>query len=50
MNAQLEGLTEFIDAKADVLKMAREAIAVDGVINGRELEDRLVSRCILISF
>jgi hypothetical protein len=46
----LPSLTQFLDAKAEFLTKAREARAVDGVINGHELEEELVSRRFLISF
>jgi hypothetical protein len=46
----LPSLTQFLNAKAEFLTKARKARAVDGVINGRELEEELVSTSILISF
>jgi hypothetical protein len=42
-------LAEFLEAKADFLTKAREAGAtMDGMINGREMEEELVRKGILI--
>jgi hypothetical protein len=44
MTSQPATLTKFLEAKADFLTTAREAKAtMDGMINGREMEDELVS-------
>jgi len=37
-------LAQFLKAKADFLTVVRAAEAVEGFINGQELEDELVSR------
>ena len=45
MQSQPPTVTQFLDAKADILTIAREAKATDGIIsNGHEMEAELVSR------
>ena len=43
ISSQPQTLGQFLDAKADFLTMVQEAKAVEGIINGREMEDELVS-------
>jgi len=51
MTSQPPTLAEFLEAKADFLTTAKEARATDDdMINGRELEDELVRRAIVILF
>jgi hypothetical protein len=44
MASEASTLTQFLDAKAEILKTALEASATDGIINdGLEMEAELVS-------
>ena len=42
-------LAQFLEAKANFLSVVQAAEAVEGLINGQELEDELVSRGMFLS-
>jgi len=51
MSSRPPTLAQFLDAKTNFLAVAREAKAtIDGMINGHELEEELVSKPTLMYF
>ena len=48
MTSQSLTLAQFLNAKADFMTMAWEAKAMDGIINGHQMEEELVSGGIFI--
>lgn len=50
MTSRPHTVANFREAKADFLTMVREAKAVEGIINGHDMEEELVSADNLISF